>query len=314
MEEAIDAVAIALGEYSKGNAYSPIRTTIPIDNKEATALFMPSYIETANSLGIKFVSVFPHNQRLGKSTINGVMMLTDVETGEPLALLEASSLTITRTGAATGLATRHLAKKNAKKLAVIGTGAQSRGLINAIQTVRPIEEITLYNRTVEKAQCLKLELRKTNPDVSIRIAKSSNYAIEDADIIVTATNSNVPVIPSSIPTGVHINAVGSFRPNMQELPTEVIKLANKVVVESIESALEESGDLIIPIREGVFSREEVYGELGNIALGKINGRVNDKEITIFKSVGLAAMDVIMAKAIYDRVKSLKLGTVVSLKE
>lgn len=308
MQEAIDDVAIALGESSKGNTQTPIRTTISIDKKEGTSLFMPSFVEATKSLGIKIVSVFPHNQKLAKNTINGVMIVADVDTGEPLALLEASYLTVFRTGAATGLATKHLARKNVKRLAVIGTGAQSWGLIKAVKTVRPIEEIVLYNRTVQKAEQLKEKLKSEYPDTQIIVTDSSSRAVNRADVIVTATNSSEPVISDPVSAGTHINAVGSFRPSMQEIPSSIMKQAHKIVVESKESALEETGDLIIPIREGVLSPKDIYAELGNIALGKIAGRENDQEITVFKSVGLAAMDVVMAKAIYDRVVSLNLGT------
>ncbi|HWO75237.1 MAG TPA: ornithine cyclodeaminase family protein [Bacillus sp. (in: firmicutes)] len=307
MKEAIDSVALALLEFSKGRTDSPIRTAIPI-KQEAAALFMPSYIDETNSLGIKIVSVFPQNKALGKSTISGLMILLDTDTGQPLALMEASYLTILRTGAVTGLATKYLASKEAKKLAVIGTGAQLRGLIEAIITVRQIEEITLFNRSQQKAEQLRLEISKKYPDTKIVIDKTSQEAIQNADIIVTATNSYETVINGPIAEGIHINAIGSFKPSMQEIPTHIVKKANKIVVESKEAALEEIGDIIIPIREGVLTPDDIYAELGEIVLGNRNGRQSEQEVTIFKSVGFAPMDVAVAKTIYDRAVSLDLGT------
>jgi ornithine cyclodeaminase len=312
IKEAIETVAIALGEFSKGKANTPIRTAIPIEKEEATALFMPSYVEAANSLGVKFVSVFPKNNEMNKKTIYGVMMLADVRTGEPLALLEASYLTVLRTGAASGLATRYLAKANSTKLAVIGTGAQATGLIKAVRTDRPIEEITLFNRTRNKAEALKAELMSESPAVKVTVCDGSDKAVTGADIIVTATDSKEPVLSSgAVAKGAHVNAVGSFRPSMQELPSNLVVRADKIVVESREAALEETGDLMIPIKEGLLSSNGIYAELGELALKEKMGRENDQEITIFKSIGLAAMDVVIAKAIYDRVLSLKLGKKIS---
>lgn len=313
MTEAIEAVSVSLREYSLGNALTPIRTALPVSDHEGTSLFMPSYVKAAHSLGIKFVSVFPNNKQLGKKTINGVMIITDVSTGEPLALLEASYLTVLRTGAASGLATLHMSRENAKVLSVIGTGAQSRGLIEAVQTVRSIEEIRLFNRTFEKARLLANEINEQNRNINVTIFEHANEAVEGADIIVTATNSSEPVFSAdAVEAGTHINAVGSFRPSMQELPTGLIEKAEKIVVESKGAALEETGDLQVPIQKGVFSQEQIYAELGEIVLGKRAGRESAKEVTIFKSVGLAAMDVVIAKTIYDRAVAKGFGQKVTL--
>ena len=307
IKEAIDSVATALSEYSSGRTVSPVRTSIAVKN-DASSLFMPSYINKTESLGIKIVSVFPKNQAIAKSTINGLMILLNADTGEPLALMDASYLTVLRTGAVTGLATDYLARKEASKLAVIGTGVQSRGQIESVISVRQIEEITLYNRSYQKAEEARLEIREKHPDINIIITNSSQEAIENADIIVTATNSNVPVINGTIPKGTHINAIGSFKPTMQEIPTEIVKKVNKIIVESREAVLEETGDLIIPIREGVLASEDIYAELGELVEGKRNGREFEHEITLFKSVGLAPMDVAVAKTIYDRAVAMNLGT------
>jgi ornithine cyclodeaminase len=312
MSEAIDAVGTALVEVSAGRAITPIRTAVPVRGAEGVSLFMPSLVEAAAGLGVKFVSVFPHNKKRGKKTIYGVLVLADVETAEPLALLEASYLTVLRTGAASGLATRYLARQDAKVLGVIGTGAQSRGIISAIQEVRSIEEIRLYNRTPGKANILAEELGGKG-NLSIRVVDSEEQAVAGADIIATATNSMSPVFSAEhIGSGVHVNAVGSFRPDMQELPSGLFVRKPKVVVESIEAALEETGDLLVPIEQGLFSSSEFHAELGELVQGKKKGRENEEELTIFKSVGLAAMDVVVGRAMYDRALALNLGQHVSL--
>lgn len=309
VHEAIDAVRVALQEFSAHRALSPIRTFLPVQKGNGTSIFMPSSVEATDSLGIKFVSVFPDNGAKGKKTINGVVILADVMTGEPVAMLEASYLTVLRTGAASGLATRYLARENAKSLAVIGTGAQARGAVNAVAAVRPIEQIRLYNRSLEKAEAFAAELAEQfGAHVEVFVTASADEAVEGADIIITATNSPTPVFSAErIGAGAHINAIGSFRPTMQELPTEVIVRAGKVVVESVEGALDETGDLLLPIEQGVFAAERIHAELGEITAGEKCGREREDELTVFKSVGLAAMDVVVAKAMVDRAKALGLG-------
>jgi ornithine cyclodeaminase len=314
MNDAITSVAIALKAYSAGEAVSPIRTALPVKAGEGTALFMPSSVESESSLGIKFVSVFPKNKEIGKETIYGVMVLADVLTGEPLAILEASFLTVLRTGTASGLATKYLAKENASVLGVIGTGRQARGLIDAVLAISPITTIYLYNRNSQKAEQLAKEITSfSKKDVEVIVADSAKETVTDAEVLITATNSNEPVLSEDwVMEGPHINAIGSFRPSMQEIPTGLIKKASKVVVESREAALEETGDLLIPIQAGFFSSESIYAEMGELVANQKVGRQNENEITIFKSVGLATMDVVVAKEIYDRALSAGIGQQVSL--
>jgi ornithine cyclodeaminase len=309
LEEVMKAVEVALVEYSEQRSVTPVRTSISTSQEEGTTLFMPSLVESACGLGVKIVSVFPKNK---EKTIYGVMVLSDVETGEPLALLEASYLTVLRTGAASGLATKYLSKNNAKVLGVIGTGTQARGLTEAILLVRPtINEIRLYNRSKEKAILFAEELKERC--YKVVITDSPDDTVNQTDIIVTATTAQTPVFTAeSVSQGAHINGVGSFKPSMQEIPTKTLLKAAKVVVESKEGALEECGDLIIPIEEGFFQPSDIYAELGEIINGTKAGRETDEEITIFKSVGLAAMDVVVAKAIYDKVVELGLGQKVNL--
>lgn len=314
MTEAIDAVGQALVASSLGQAVTPMRTNIPVSTR-GSALFMPSLVESAGGLGVKFVSVFPGNKVIGKKTIHGVMVLADVHTSEPLALLEASCLTALRTGAAAGLATKHLARADAEVLGVIGTGAQSRSIIEAIQAVRSIKEIRLYNRTIEKAQKLAEELRREQPDLPLRVVvdDSPNRVVDASDIVVTATNSLHPIFEGSdLRPGIHFNAIGSYRPDMQELPLELFRLNPKVVVESVEAAMGETGDLIIPVQQGLFSESMIHAELGDIVRGAKPGRQTEHEITVFKSVGMASMDVVVGKMLYDKALSLGLGQHVTL--
>ncbi|SDI80500.1 ornithine cyclodeaminase family protein [Alteribacillus bidgolensis] len=311
MNEVIECTAVSLKEFSEERTVTPIRAALPFDGGQNTALVMPSVAEELESLGLKVVTVAPNNKKLGKKTINGIVMLSDFKTGEPTALLEGSYLTMIRTGALSGVATKYLSRQDSKKLCIIGTGEQAKGLVEAVLAVRDIEEILLYNRTEQKAQEFNEYIRKKF-NKRVRVYSDPNEAVREADIIVTTTNSSTPVFSESLKPGVHVNAVGSFRPTMQELPSHVISLADKVVVESREAALEETGDLLVPVNEGVFKPSDIYGELGQIVNGEYKGRVSDQEITVFKSVGLAVVDIVVAKYFYKKAIENNVGTSIQL--
>ncbi|PES18806.1 ornithine cyclodeaminase [Bacillus anthracis] len=306
MNEVIAYAALALKEFSAERTITPIRTSLPFAKEQNTALIMPSVAEGLETLGVKIVTVVPQNKKIGKKTINGIVMLSDFQTGEPLALLEGSYLTMIRTGALSGVATKHLARHNAKTLCIIGTGEQAKGIAEAIFAVRDIEKVILYNRTEEKAYAFAQYIQeKFNTPAYVKT--NANEAISEADIIVTTTNASTPVFSEKLQKGVHLNAVGSFRPSMQELPSHAIVGANKVVVESKEAALEETGDLQVPIKEGLFEANDIHAELGQIISGEKAGRENDEEITVFKSVGLAVVDIIVAKYLYERAVEQGIG-------
>ncbi|MCU5096420.1 ornithine cyclodeaminase family protein [Bacillus wiedmannii] len=306
MNEVIEYAALALKEFTAERTITPIRGSLPFANEQNTALIMPSVAEGLEALGLKVVTVVPENKKIGKKTINGIVMLSDFQTGEPLALLEGSYLTMIRTGALSGVATKHLARHNAKTLCIIGTGEQAKGIAEAVFAVRDIDKVILYNRTEEKAYAFAqyIQERFNKPAY---VHTNANEAISEADIIVTTTNASTPVFSEKLQKGVHVNAVGSFRPNMQELPSHAIAGANKVVVESIEAALEETGDLQVPIQEGLFGASNIYAELGQIISGERAGRENVEEITVFKSVGLAVVDIIVAKYLYEKAVECGVG-------
>lgn len=311
MPEMIDAVSTALEEYSAKRTVTPVRTVLNVEKADGHAIFMPSVAEDVGALGMKYVGSFPNNRKLGKQAINGVVLLADVHTGEPLALLEGSYLTVMRTGALSGTATKHLARENSRVLAVIGTGAQAIGQCEAVMAARDIEKIKLYNRTEKKAHDLAKQLR-TRHDVEISVCQDADQAVDGADIVVTATSSSTPVFSSRLAPGVHVNAIGSYQPTMQELPTHVISGADKVVVESVEAALEEAGCLQIPIQEGEFSPGQIHSELGFIISNEASGRETDEEVTVFKSVGFAAADIVVAKYFYEKALRENIGQRITL--
>lgn len=305
MEEVVEAVAESLSAYSEGKTDTPLRYALPF-NGDNRYLVMPALSDELKIVGLKTVTVAPNNTTIGKNTIVGSVILSDYETGETLAVLEGSYLTKIRTGAISGVATKYLARQNAETLCVIGTGDQAQGLIEAVCAVRDIKYIQLYNRIYRKAVTFAEAVQHKYPSINIEIMEAVNDAITNADIIVTATNAVRPVFSQPLKAGVHVNAVGSFKPDMQELPSQAIANADKIVVEASQAALEETGDLITPLKEGLFSQEDLYGELGHIVKSNLPGRESEDEITIFKSVGVAIVDIVVANYFYQKRQKKKL--------
>lgn len=302
MGEAITVVQEAFAQLSSKMAIAPLRTTLSLKNPGEMGLLMPAYLTKTGALGAKMVTVFPQNPFHGLPAVQALVFLFDSSTGSPLAIFEGTELTRFRTGAATGSATQILARPEAKTLALFGAGGQAFYQIMGVCSVRKIEHIFIYDLLSEKMDALIDLLQKTSwaKDVEIEKAPSPEMAIFKAEIIVTATTSPRPVFPGkNLNPGTHINAIGSFRPEMQEVDEETICRA-KIFVDSLSACLEEAGDLIIPLQKGLIKNTNIQGELGELVLGLKPGRISDQEITYFKSVGNAVQDVSVALAIWQK--------------
>ena len=311
MEEAIEAVKLAFSLFSEGKAIVPLRTKIDVSKSEGQALFMSAYVEDTMSLGLKIVSVFPNNVKVGKPAVPATMVHMDPETGEVCAIMDGTYLTQVRTGAAAGAATDLLARKDATVGALIGAGGQSSAQIEGMLAARTLKEIRIYDADGERAQnTAQTQGRKwEKAGVRFLAAKSAEEAVRGADVITTITTAKDPVFPvEAVKSGAHINGVGSFKPGMQEIPSGIYLKAKRVFVESREAVLSEAGDLIIPIKGGVFTEKIITGELGELVAGKIAGRKNNEEITLFKTVGIGVQDVVTAGEIYKRAVEQNVGT------
>ena len=314
MVEAISAVKDAFIQLSAREAVVPIRSQIPVAKDKGISLFMPAYLEKSNSLGAKIVSVFPDNPSINLPTISAVVVILDADTGRPQAILDGTFLTALRTGAASGVATDLLAKQDASTAAVFGAGTQGRTQMEAVCTVRSIEKIWIYDPDTSAADTCVQELKEKGAPfpLDISTAGSPEQAAAHSDIICTATTSFLPVFRNEfIKPGVHINGVGSYTPEMQEIPAETVVRA-KVFVDSVSASWEEAGDLIIPLQKGLIEKTHIRGELGEVALGKIAGRDSADDITFFKSVGIAVQDVAVAQIILQAADKLGLGLDVDL--
>lgn len=313
MADAIEGMKEAFALLSAGEATLPQRTQLPITEHEGVSLFMPGYLPAAEALAIKIVSVFPRNAERAMPSIHGVVVGLDSETGKPVALLEGGTLTAIRTGAGSGAATDLLARQNATVAAIIGSGVQARTQLEAVCTVRPITEVRVYSPNRENARAFADEMAGRGPvPQDIQVAASADEAVRGAHVVCTATTSPTPVFSgTALSAGSHVNAVGSFRTDMQEVDVETVRRA-LVVVDSREAAREEAGDLMIPINDGAFGFDHIHAELGELVNGTRSGRANDEQVTYFKSVGVAVQDVISAKIALGNARSLGLGTEIEL--
>jgi len=297
MEEILEVLAIGFREIKEGKCVVHVRFHLNVEEHQGQFLFMPAYLPGLKQSGTKIVSVFPLNTSKGKPTIYASYLLSDPTTGELLALLEGATLTGLRTGGASGLATRYLARKDARVLGVIGTGFQSFFQFKAIRAVRPIEEVWAYDLDPQR---LKNFCKRLDPLVKIHPASTPSEAVRQSDILVTSTTSKTPVFSGKdLKPGVHINAIGAFRPDMRELDEETVLKAT-IVVDTYEGCLSEAGDLLIPMGEGKLKKEAIHGDLGDLVTGRKRGRSSPEEITFFKSVGFAMEDLVTAYRAYEK--------------
>jgi len=314
MTQAIQTVKSAFIQLSQGEAEVPLRTQIPVAEAEGISLFMPAYLRKSQALGTKIVSVFPKNPENSLPTIHALVIVIDARTGSPEAVMDGSYLTALRTGAASGLATDLLARTDSEVVAIFGAGTQGRTQLEAVCTVRSISKAWIYDPNEKSAQAFVQEMKLRGKPIpsAIYMALDPAQAVREADVICTATTSHHPVFKDDdLPPGVHINGVGSYTPNMQEIPAATV-VRSKTVIDSFPAILEEAGDILIPMREGMISKHDIHGEIGQVASGKIPGRESAAEITFFKSVGNAVQDMAVARTILSRARELNLGVDVDI--
>ena len=298
MNEAIEAMKTAFVQLSNGEAIIPARLSMDIPKKNATSLVMPAYSMESPYYTVKIVSVNYSNPQKGLPLLHSSVQVFDASKGNMVATLDGESVTAIRTGAVSGLATGMLAKKDAKVGAVFGTGVQAKSQVEAILVAKNLEKILVFSRTKKSAELFCNLIHDT---FSIKASIGNKDLLKEADVICTATPSKKPLFDhGDLSLGVHINAIGSFKPHMQEIPVETV-INSKVIVDKIESFTVEAGDLIIPVEKGKWSFDLVHGELGQVILGEVSGRDSDNEITLFKSVGNAIQDLVLANIIMKKI-------------
>jgi alanine dehydrogenase len=312
MRDAVELMKIAFRELSAGRAESPLRSVVPVA-EGAVTLIMPAYVPAADALGFKVVSVFEKNRERDLPTISAMVCLLDSQTGQPAAILNGAYLTALRTGAVSGAATDLLAREDASQVVVVGAGAQGVTQAAGVAAVRPIERIVVVDLSETSLRRFREDIARDWPDLVDRIETTSDASVvSEADVICTATTARQPVFNADhVRPGTHINGIGAFTPEMQELPPEVVQRAT-LVVDQVEAVLEEAGDLIIPINAGALDRDRVSRELGQIVAGEAPARTSSNEITLFKSVGNAVQDVTVARRAVERAVQAGAGHEVSI--
>jgi alanine dehydrogenase len=305
MKEVITLMEKAFADYSSGKIVVPLRTSINIEKHKGDILFMPAYLSDEDALGVKIVSVYPGNREKSMQTIFSTLMLNDTETGEPIALMDAEVITAFRTGAVTGAAAKHLSNTDSRIISLFGAGIQARAQLEAVCAVRNIVKIYVFSLNKER---LKNFCSEMSVKLKIQVIEGTDQreALEQSDIIITATTSSTPVLNGDyVKKGTFISSVGSFTSSMQEVPDEVV-VKSTIVVDTYNSALKEAGDIVIPLEKGIITKHNIKGELGDVIQNKISRQSND-EIIFFKSVGLAFQDMAVAPKIYEKAVALGAG-------
>lgn len=313
MESCIEAVSGAFVALARGEANMPQRAVIRVPEHKGVFLGMPAYIGGAEPcLGLKAVTVYPDNPaRHGLPTTLGTLLLCDPATGKVVAIMDAGYLTAVRTGAASGVATRHLARTDASVSTIFGAGVQARKQLEAVHAVRPLRRVHVLdvNATAREAFAKDMSIAL---GVEVVATTDTEAAVKAADIVVTASSSHDPVFAGEwLRPGTHVNNIGSHSPDARELDTRTV-VRSKFVADLRSANLAEAGDILIPIQEGAVTEDHIYASLGEIVAGMKPGRENDDEITVFKSCGLAVQDVSTALAVYRAARQQGVGVEVEL--
>jgi ornithine cyclodeaminase len=311
LDDALYVLSEAHVAYSNGMAVQPNRLQLPVEKHNGRLLVMTSFVEPLDALVVKVIGGFHDNPRRGLPAGYGLVVLHDAETGAIASIMDGFYLTGFRTAATAVLASKVLSNPEPKVLAVIGGGFI--GQISALCSAKAfnLTRIIVFSRTNKTANSFKVAL-EPEIDAPIDIATSPKDACEDADIIITATASKVPVIRHEwIKPGCHVNAVGSSLPTSREVDTAIVQ-NSVVIVESMEATMAEAGDILIPLRAGDVGSDVVHAELGEVIAKRKTGRGSNTDITLFKSVGIASQDAAIAQLAYRNAMDQHIGTEIEL--
>jgi len=311
MPKCIELMESALVSLSRGEVILPLRPVLRVPDSPNVFALMPAYSKALKAIGTKLITVYPGNHGTALDSHQGAVLLFDGENGSLLAMMDAASITAIRTAAVSGVATRLLARTNATTLAILGAGVQARTHIDAMLAVRPFTKVLVWSRTPDHARAVAEDARRRH-GVEARAAESAASAVSPADVACTVTAAREPVLRGEwLRSGTHINAGGASTPTARELDTEAVKRA-RIFVDRRESALNEAGDLLIPIQEGAITAEAIVADIGERLADGGTARRNEAEITLFKSLGLDVEDLACAHYLHGRATADGRGTWVEL--
>ena len=308
MEDCIELMAEVLADLARGSVWQPLRFVVRPPDEPSLMGLMPAHrSQPQPAYGLKVVCIFPGNPARGMDAHQGGVLLFDGETGAPRALLDASAVTEIRTAAVSAVATRLLAREDARELAILGSGVQARSHLEAMANVRPFALARVWSKTAEHARAFAAAASAPFP---VEAAASAEEAVRGADVVVTATSSREPIVEREwLAPGAHVNAVGSSIPTARELDAATVAAA-ALFADRRESMVNEGGDYLFAVREAGIGPEHIRAELGELLIGAREGRRSADELTVFKSLGLAVEDLAAAELVFDRARERGVGTVV----
>jgi ornithine cyclodeaminase/alanine dehydrogenase-like protein (mu-crystallin family) len=310
MKACIKVMENVLSDLARGLAIQQLRTLVPVEETNVLGL-MPGYLKREEVVGAKIITIYPDNHKIGSPSHQGIVLMFDSKDGSLKATIDGEKITAIRTAAVSAVATNLLARKDSETLSILGSGEQAKTHLEAMLAVRPIELVKVWSQTEEKAMLFKKEMEQQFK-VSIQVYSTLEDAVTDADIICTVTASKVPILEGVwVKEGAHINAVGAHKAKDRELASELVK-KSKFYVDRVESAINESGDYLIPLKEGVIDEEHIVGEIGELLIEKIDGRNSESCITVFESLGLAIEDLAASHFIYQEAVRRNKGTSISM--
>ena len=310
MDVCIDLMEAVMASYALGETVNPLRQATRVSARGTILGTMPGYVGDPEAFGLKAVAIIPGNHGGPLDGHQGLVVLFDPETGVPIAILDGSEVTAIRTAAASAAATRRLAREDSRNLALIGSGVQASTHLDAMRAVLPIERVRVFSPSRERRE--GLAARAAADGLDARAADSAEEALRDADVVCTVTSAREPVVfARMLGPGVHINAVGACVPDARELDVDLLRGA-RIFVDSVESAMNEAGDLIIPRERGDLGEEIIEGEIGEVYAGRKEARRSAAEVTVYKSLGIAVQDLAVARYVLDRAERDGVGVTVPL--
>ncbi len=311
MGDLISAMEAAVARFSAGEVLQPVRTVLTVGPTKAYFGVMPAFIPQPASLGAKLVTVFAGNAAKQLPSHLATIILLDPDTGALQALMDGRYITEARTAAVSAVSARFLATRDASTLAIIGSGVQARSHLEAFAEVRALKDVRIWSPRAQSRDRFVEEMSGHVP-VSIRAAATAEDAVRGADLVVLVTSSPTPVIEDAwVGPGTHVVSVGACRPDQREMAPALVARA-RLFVDSRAAALVESGDVVMGIAEGRFTDAHVLGEIGAVVLGRAQGRTGDRDVTIFKSLGMAVEDVVAADLVFRRAVESGAGTELTL--
>jgi len=306
MAECIDVMDGLFGALARGDVVLPLRQIIPQPDRKGVFGVMPAYLGSPRAIGGKFITIFNENQDTPYESHQGAVLLFECDNGRLLAIVDATTITCIRTAAASGAATRALARKDAHDLAILGSGSQASAHLAAMRAVREITKVRVWSRNPEHAQ--RFARAEGSGGQRVDVSSSSEEAVSGADIICTTTAATSPVLKGEwVSPGAHINAIGASVPGYRELDSRAMAMS-KLYTDRRESLFSEADDFRVPLKEGAINEDHVKGEVGEVITGKVAGRSSRAEITLFKSQGLAVEDLAAAYHVYTKAEEKRLGT------